>query len=829
MSGWTAPDSSSPPSTPDYRSRAATSHDNPFASFSAHPSTTPAGPPPSSAGSFTPAGPPPPSIFGSSQLGSVNTLFDSRPNVGPSLSSAQNSVSSATNEEPPNKFAFSKHGDDASGGSNRGFRGNTFAVPSSSPPSGIGSYDSDEEAEGVDEDSAGDYVDDGSEEGSMDVDPDAEHQDLYNTASTASSINQEYQHTRPLFDNVRQEPTSPVAPPRSTKRSRGGTALPYSSSHHRKKGLVKKKDSPMPGVVKDLAKQFGIVDLEDPDDLILGTEELVNQLYPTVQSPEEQERIVQAALSAVPEALSKLWQSCCDRESSRFAQEDYTIGIGPDEHASPMNKASFLSTLLLHIHHPPAAKGKQAFAISRPNRLSTFSNSINSFSTPARPTAFPKVILKWLEEHHNPYRTAIVDLQTHHPNLPSHLHYWDIILSSTLRGKISDVIRVLKESDFRNARTARDDGHSQDGYQGSQLGNIDRVINRAIQVLELCPALRSDDWTVTGSDWTIFRKRVEQAVGDLATFAEGHDRDLDPTQSTFEAENFGITNPDMTLSRTSRRAESKVPWTIYQNLKAMYGILLGGATEIISFAQDWVEATIGLTAWWDGDDDDEIAVASLAMSRRSMVRSQSRAPRSVDADTIGAYLRRLAYAFERVTDHNDDEAFQINPMNPVEIGLASTFEGNVEGVIGLLRCWSLPIASAVVEVASQGGWLEASAGGGIVDGFNESDLMVLSYGQPGKGMDRDNILIQYAEKLFEKNKLDDRKANTIREGWELAIRILTRLDDPNLANKKIGGLLNRLQLHSEQRVDKLLDVCNNLGMDKEAYSIAEVSRPHRVR
>jgi hypothetical protein len=49
----------------------------------------------------------------------------------------------------------------------------------------------------------------------------------------------------------------------------------------------------------------------------------------------------------------------------------------------------------------------------------------------------------------------------------------------------------------------------------------------------------------------------------------------------------------------------------------MYGILLGGATEIISFAQDWVEATIGLTAWWNGDDNDEIALGSLAMTRRS--------------------------------------------------------------------------------------------------------------------------------------------------------------------------------------------------------------------
>ena len=681
----------------------------------------------------------------------------------------------------------------------------------------------------MDEDSSGSYVDQGSEQGSMEIDSDGEGRDRHNTASTVSYYDKGYRSTGSLFDNGRQISTSYVESPRSTKRSRGGTALSHNASPHGKTGLAKKKDSALPGLARDIARQSDTVSLDEPDELILGTEEQVNQLYPATQSPEEQERIIQAALVAVPEALSKLWQSCCGREYTKPAQEDYTISIGPDEHASPMRKASFLSSLLLYIHHPPAAKGKQAFAASRSTRSSMFSNSANTFQMPARPTALPKVLLDWLEQHHNPYRSAIVDLQTTHPNPTAHLNYWDIIFSAILRGRLSDVIRILKASDFRDARTARDDGYSQDGYQSSQLGNIDRVINRALQVLEVCPALQSGDWAVTDNDWAIFRKRIEQAIDDLATFAEGRDRDLDPTQSTFEAENFGITNPDMTLSRTSRRAQSKVPWTIYQNLKTMYLILLGGATEIMSVAQDWVEATIGLTAWWDGDDDAEIAIGSLAMSRRSMMRSQSRAPRSVDEDTIGAYLRRLAYAFERVTDDNDDEAFQVNPINPVEIGIASIMEGNVEGVITLLRCWSLPIASAVVEVASQAGWFEASAGGRVVNGFNESDLMVLSYGQSAKGIDRDSVLVQYAQELSEKSTLDDRKAKTIREGWELAMQILTRLDDTSLANKKIGELLNRLQLHSEQRVDKLLDVCYNLSMDREAYNIAEVSPSRRLR
>src|SRR5438034_1258117 len=53
----------SPPSTPDKPRNLATNL-----------STTPAGPPPSSAASFTPLGPPPSTVFDSSQLGSRSRL-----------------------------------------------------------------------------------------------------------------------------------------------------------------------------------------------------------------------------------------------------------------------------------------------------------------------------------------------------------------------------------------------------------------------------------------------------------------------------------------------------------------------------------------------------------------------------------------------------------------------------------------------------------------------------------------------------------------------------------------------------------------------------------
>ncbi|KAI9880783.1 MAG: hypothetical protein M1830_000219 [Pleopsidium flavum] len=815
MSGFTVPFSSSTPSTPDSRSRNS-SHGNPFGNITTNPTTTPAGPPPSSAGSFTPAGPPPLSMLGSSGLGSSNKPFSSKPSFGLNMGSQRNPNSPSFKTIHPSRYRSSTRTRIGTPGRPSKSR-QSFRVPTSSSPPEPPSDIEDEEDSGTD----GETEQDDEE---MDVDSQADNVAEDKGIATPSQFGSTGGWD--LYLKYGSSVKSTI--PRGTKRSRAGGAVvqSFGSSYPAGMELVKKKDSAIPGILRDLAARDEAVVVDESDELILATENLMSQLYAQLSGlpHEEQDVTLKTPLSTVPEELIKLWRSSSEADERQSGTDEYVVGIGPNEAATSTSKASFLSTLLVQLHHPPATKGKQAFASSRSGRSSKFSDSFHNSQIPRRPSALPKVLLDWLNAHHNPYPTATIDLQTYQPNPTAHLNFWDIVFSSILRGRISDVIRLLKEADFRHARTAVDDGQAQDGYRGVQLGNITRVVSRAIQVSELCPALQNDNWDVAGTDWMIFRHKIEQAVADLATFAEGRDRDMDKDDKPFQAENFGIPGRQSSvtsLSQSTRRAESKVPWTIYQNLKAMYGILLGGGTEIISFAQDWVEATVGLTAWWDGDDNDEIAVGSLAMTRRSLRRSQSQAPRSVDVNASAAYLRRLSYAFDRVTDDTDEDAFQINSMNPIEVGLASIFEGNVEGLIGLLRGWSLTVTSAVVEIASLGGWLGIPSGTKMRNNFNESDLMVLSYGQDTKVMDKDDILMEYAEGLSKREVIYSEKYDTEREGWELAVEILGRLDDETLSSKKIGELLDRLPLDSGERVDKLLSICSELGLDSQARKISE--------
>jgi hypothetical protein len=725
-----------------------------------------------------------------------------------------NSFSKSIDEDKLARY-LNKTGQFDLGSSNGTPTKNTFGLPIISPQandSEQGSYD--EDSEELDEVEDDEGLGEEEFEGTMDLDPRKETRPLDPGSSKKSAF------YGPLANGTVGPGSSILnGTPRGVKRSRGGAMLSPASLHSPKKDSKPRQDSAIPGIAKHMATKLGIAELQEPDDFIIGTEDIVQRdLYGSASIGQLQDPALIAGLPKVSEDLSNFWRSSHREYTANVRpKQDAIIGIGPNDDEPSLYKAIFVAALLLQLRHPPEARGKQALAVARLNRSSTFSKSYEQAPIPSNPTAFPKVLVNWLDIYHNPYHVAMTEVMSHQPNPTAHHNYWDVISSLTLRGKLADVALLLRRANFQYARTAKEDGHGSDGYHGIQIKNIDRVVNRAVQVLELCPTSQDDNWNVTGNEWTMFRKRVEQAIDDLAIFAEGRDRDFEPAESTLEASNFGLGRTTTGLSQSTRKAESRVPWQIYQNLKALYGILLGGNTEVMAQAQDWVEATIGLTVWWDGDEDEDGQVGSLAMTRRSLRQSNARNARLVDVDPRAAYLRRLTDAFERVVNDSDDELFQINSMNPVEVGLASLFEGNVEGVIGLLRSWSLPVASAVAEVAGAGGWFMRN---GVVNlmGFSTNDLQL--EGEPSMTMD--SILLDYAANLSLQESFRARQKGAVYEGWELSIAVLKRLQDQKVAKELAGQLLNDLPVESDQRIAKILDTCKRFKLGEEARRITEV-------
>ena len=440
-------------------------------------------------------------------------------------------------------------------------------------------------------------------------------------------------------------------------------------------------------------------------------------------------------------------------------------------------------------------------------------------SAPTHATALPRALIDWLDIHHNPYPDDFNSILLHRPSPSNNDSFWDAIYASALRGRFDRVLRLLRDAGWENAITAEDDGAEGAGYEGQQLDNTEAVIEQCTNILESCPGHKHNDWDVKNTDWSLFRQRIRRAITDLEELAEGDGEEPSRGNAFSQSEFRG------SLSTASRRAESKVPWTIYENLKALYAQLLGSTDEIVLVSQDWLEASIYLTVWWDGEASEDFGRASL---RKSITGGQR--TREVDVTPLAAYRTRLANALALVTDQPEDPVFQVDTMNPVLVGVACAMEDDIDSVLALLRTWSIPVAAAVVEVAGLGDWLPQArprSPGLVEQGFSSEDLMVLSHGPSSHtfndGIVRDGALEAYADLLAARQSFQTADGVTAREGWELAVAVLGRLDDEATAQRKIADLLERIELDDEASVDKVLTLCGELGLTEQARVISEVS------
>ncbi|EQL31103.1 hypothetical protein BDFG_06494 [Blastomyces dermatitidis ATCC 26199] len=771
--------SSPPPSTPDKYQR-----------FARNPSTTPAGAPPST----TPLGPPPSSLFGSSKLGSTRAKLnfgvasfdqsiDSQASEDLGLSNASSNFPlPRTKVRGPPPFA-SRSAFDSPG--NISFRESDINGHTARSSRDFDSYTDD-----IDQDNGmGD-----SRAGFLDSRFSASH-----NSPVHSPVHKSFIYSNPgqakrakLHERWAQPPATK---PRITPR---------------------KKSSMFPSIARDLASRSQIAMVSEPNELILETEDIVGRMYDQVREFEHDDDGLQQALCDISKDLLDLWERHT-AGSSRAQPNSRTSTIGPEKSAPNIVKANFLGSLLLPLHHPQLQRDR-----APEGGPSVHIGAVRAFAPnkPKAKTPIPKVLFDWINHYHTAQNSDPSTVCSYQPNPTASAAFWDVVQTLILRGNPSPVIDLLKSADFNYARSAMEDGLEQPGYRGAQLQNIQKCVNSAIQLLSVSPGVQNNDWDIKNLDWAIYRKQIAAAISELENLAEGQDR-LPEARDQFQAPNFGIFNQRSasSFSQSTRMAESQVPWTIYQSLKTMYNIMLGDVSSILSKSQDWVEATVGLTAWWDGEDDSDITAGETNFNRSVMRRSQSQAPRSVDSNPEEAYLRRLDYSFANVTENLGEEGFQVNSMNPMEVGLASVFEGNIEGVLEMLQTWSLSIASAVAEVASFGGWLDTSVGSKPMPGFNQNDLMVLNYGKNEKPLRKDDILINYAMGLFDRNPLES--PTGARDGWEVALEVLSRLDDQEIMRTKATELLDRIPLDTSEHMDKVVLLCADLGFNDEGRRVSE--------
>ncbi|KAL2015617.1 hypothetical protein VTK56DRAFT_5095 [Thermocarpiscus australiensis] len=811
--------SSSPPSTPDRSSSRSSAAFFPrfadsTASAASHPSTTPAGPPPpsshrhhdSSVASFTPAGAPSASYLGSSIMRGMTG--GSRAGTGTETGAGQGLLFNSKNSEGKrNLFAGVGAGVGVGvGGSSGGRKKAGKNVPlgrsirQKRGPSGLGRSvdydDDDDEGEvqveegksrrggaaktfGVPFDDSYDYDDGEDEEGGRE---EGEEEDMWLDMSAAE---------KPAVGD--ESDLLMLATPAATERVRREAEDIFRASAMQAGGASHRREFRYAALAKDVYTQLGIARITEPPHVILGTESLIAKLYDEGVGEAEDEQKMDDALATVAGKVAALWKGYVDKLP--VPTEEHAAEIGPGPHATPFEKANYLANLALQIHHTRYDE-----------------------DGPARAEPLPQTLFRWLNEYHDMYGNQVEEILRYRPSPACHSLFWQAVFIALVRGKVADAARLLKQAGWGHVRRGP---RGEYAYVGRALENVQRATEETIAVLESCPGY-DDNWEIWSSDWTLFRVRAQGALEHLRRFAEGKDTAFG--DSTFTGSVSSVRSRQ-SMAGLARRAESQVPWDIYENLNVVFDIVLGQQTAILEAAQDWLEATCGLFGWWD---------ERKAQSEKSFSMSQSLPGRqdlllaSIHTTDKESYLDRLAHAFHAAMESD----FHFNSQNPVEIGMACIFEGNTKALIGLLRGWSLPIASAVAEIASLGKWLPPHRPSGVFafEDLDMDDLEVLGV-DPGAPDEidgiKDSTLIQYAQTLADCGELSTPKdkAGVRREGWELAISVLGRIDSPQRSEEMVRDLVRHViqQLHvdSNTTVDKLWTLLNELGMVPMAEDTAE--------
>ncbi|KUL86825.1 hypothetical protein ZTR_04809 [Talaromyces verruculosus] len=819
---------SSPPSTPD-------KSQSPFS----HLSTTPAGAPPSS-------------TRGNSRIGtrsnmsfneSTSTFSQSGGNLGGN-DSLFSSISSSDVPSFPNAKStvfsgFGNFGNKAggfsavNGGSNlkvrnrkpHGLSQMTTASEDWEDEEDVDEEEDEEDAEGEDENEYSDegeeeYEDEEGEEEEQDEDEyeDDENEDGDSKGdmemdATSGFAAMQTGFSNSIFKGFGQNPAPAqkriYSNPNNAKRAKLDEKWATSSLPAARNTIgPRKTSSEFPAIARKMSSTKASA-VTEPGEVVLQTDIYIGALLDKLQENEPDDAEVLALLSEAAAALTDLWGAASEKKREQSGQYRPHDNFGPGEKASGLENATVVASLLLQLHHP-RVKGSGR----RDRNAANSQNLALVVSTPKTYTPIPKVLVDWLNANHLGSLHEMESLQQTSPNPTASPHFWDIIQAGVLRGRFSEIAAILRSADFNYARSALEDGFSQPGYRGMQLQAVQKTVNKAIQLLEASPINQDNNWNVIGSDWAAYRKRIQSAQIELQELAEGDKAPQQAGGPRFEASQFGVSTQsfapfqsEFSFTQTSRMAESRIPWSIYQGISNIYGVILGKSSVIMSVAQDWIEATVGLTAWWDGQEIGNMGV----FGNREL---------ATDADRQDAYLRRLNDCFGEVIDGTEMKS-RPNPIVKLDVAVTCLFERNVVGAIKLLQTWSLCIAAAVAEIAHEGGWLEMSTAN--IPGFlNQDDLMVLSYGQNDNAaldqISKDEVLEVYATKLGDREQFEYN--GNSRKGWELALEVFSRMEDNKTTRVKVAELLNKIPVDTVQKVDRVITLCIELGFEDEGRKLA---------
>lgn len=550
----------------------------------------------------------------------------------------------------------------------------------------------------------------------------------------------------------------------------------------------KGREDLVPGLVRDITRRTQAATLIETDIVILETEQVCRQLEEACQAAQH-EFAQQIMISGAAQELIHFWRM--NSEPSIVEPEQAHIGPLPSE--PQFEKARYIASLLLELYHPQAQTDNGQSMVLSDSRM-----SMNDFQT--KPT--PQILLEWLQKNHIDYQYLFDQVSRATSNVTADDLFWEAIEVLTLHGRIQLVMHLLAEADFNYAVMDTVRGYTKANYTGTQLQAIQRAIYQMRQLLNACPAVQIDDWNVDGQEWDVYRKQVEESLSDLADLADEHNVDDVSTQ-----------NSNDLFAKSTRKAN--LPFDVYTHLKTVHNILLGDVDIIMGLAQDWLEASLLLTVWWNGSQETKVAQWSFDVSR---------ANHTEETASGNPHLTRLRDAFLCVTDPMAASNYHINTMSHVELGVGAVLQGDTQSVLRVLSTMSLCVASAFAEIGTWAGWQSTAT---PTAGLDEADLMVLNFGANDAIIKKDDVLNRYANALFKKDefRMDE---ESVAEGWEVAFAVVSRMDDEDRIESSVSNFIDQITMDDQERTAKLVNVCQDLGLQAQGRKVSEAFGDHLV-
>lgn len=668
-------------------------------------------------------------------------------------------LASTTPLAPPPSQIFGSSGiGGGSGVSKLRFTQNARDLPSHPQPNNFGLSAMSQESY---EDDQQDYTD-GMIEDNMDDDQYTQYTHSYGFGQSAAAPPPAQSLMR--FSAVNAPQTLNRSSRQSVARLQQYSTLPYKGS-----------EAAVPNLAKDLRRRLAHAELDnDPDSVVVQTEDILRNIQEDTLSATQE--VFDLILADSAKVLEQTWEG---PTTGKRRRKDEDLSIGPGQGATPFEHATFLAVFILRLYNASKVTQDEDGAMS-----------------------IPQILLDWLNDHHMTIAHLYGEVIGTKPNPTANDLFWDVIEVIIARGKFEEAMRVLGDADFSYAQVETVDGTVEANYNGLELQAIQTAVYRLRQVLNMSPCVQSHDWRIDGADWVAYRRDVESALEELNELSDDHD-----DSELLEAERQDhLVRPGKSL-----------PYEVFSRLQTVYNIILGSFTELKAISNDWLEASILLTVWWNGTSENKVQQWSFDVSR-----AHHHNPGNEDG--MQSYLKRLKESFLAVTDPSQKDAWTLPSESQLELALGLILQGDIGSALALIQTYSLCVTSALAELGSWSGWLTSSA---VLDGLDKDDLMVLTDGTSDKAITKDEILEQYAHKLFSQEHFQT-SDNTVIEGWEIAISVASRCDSQSLASRTVQHFIDELTVNTADRAQRLITLCGELGMREESRKVSEQFGDHLV-